>query len=73
MGVPSDRQLIANQRERSSARLDTVSDVHQCPYCELRFTNRNEVEDHVAVEHPRPVEDDTRPANGGDRSNTRRG
>ena len=50
-----------------------MSDVHHCPYCELRFATRNEVEDHVAVEHPRPVEDDTRPADGGNRSNTRRG
>jgi hypothetical protein len=36
-----------------------VSDVHQCPYCELRFVTRNEVEDHVAVDHPRRVDDDT--------------
>jgi len=36
-----------------------VSDVHQCPYCELRFLTRNEVEDHIAVDHPRHVDDDT--------------
>jgi hypothetical protein len=70
---PLDRQLIANQPERSSARLDTVSDVHQCPYCELRFATRNEVEDHVAVDHPRPVEDDSLPAPGDDQHVTRRG
>jgi hypothetical protein len=53
-----DRQLIANRRERSSATLVTVSDVHQCPYCELRFVSRNELNDHVAVDHPQPVDDD---------------
>jgi hypothetical protein len=36
-----------------------VTDVHQCPYCELRFVSRNEVEDHVALEHPGRVDDDT--------------
>ena len=33
-------------------------DVHQCPYCELRFVSRNEVEDHVALEHRHGVDDD---------------
>jgi hypothetical protein len=45
-------------RERSSATLDAVIDVHQCPYCELRFVSRNEVEDHVALEHRHGVDDD---------------
>jgi hypothetical protein len=36
-----------------------VSYVHQCPYCECRFVSRNELEDHIAVDHPRTVEDDT--------------
>jgi hypothetical protein len=40
----------------------TVTDVHQCPYCELRFVSRNEVEDHVAGDHPRTVDDDTVPS-----------
>jgi hypothetical protein len=35
-----------------------VIDVHQCPYCELRFVSRNEVEDHVALEHRHGVDDD---------------
>ncbi|HEX6166921.1 MAG TPA: hypothetical protein VFZ30_09045 [Acidimicrobiales bacterium] len=35
------------------------ADVRQCPYCELRFVSRNEVEDHVALEHPGRVDDDT--------------
>ena len=35
------------------------ADVRQCPYCELRFVSRNEVEDHVALEHPARVDDDT--------------
>lgn len=37
----------------------TVTDVHQCPYCELRFTSRNELDDHIALDHPRAVDDDT--------------
>lgn len=28
------------------------TDVHQCPYCELRFLDRNEVRDHVISDHP---------------------
>jgi hypothetical protein len=36
-----------------------VIDVHQCPYCELRFTNRNELQDHIAESHPRADDDDT--------------
>ena len=35
--------------------------MHQCPYCELRFLSRNELEDHVSLEHPRHVDDDTSP------------
>ena len=26
--------------------------VHQCPFCELRFSYANEVKDHVINEHP---------------------
>ena len=53
-------------RERSSATLEAVIDVHQCPYCELRFVSRNEVEDHVALEHRHGVDDDdTLPADRG--------
>lgn len=40
-----------------------MTDVHQCPYCELRFVSRNEVEDHVSLEHPRSVDDDTAQGN----------
>jgi len=36
-----------------------VTDVHQCPHCELRFVSRNELSDHMALEHPRAVDDDT--------------
>jgi hypothetical protein len=25
---------------------------YQCPYCELRFPNRVELEDHVSRDHP---------------------
>jgi hypothetical protein len=40
--------------------------VHQCPYCELRFTSRNEVQDHVAVDHPGETDDDSFPARSDD-------
>jgi len=26
--------------------------VHQCPYCELRFEYHNEVKDHIMRDHP---------------------
>jgi hypothetical protein len=39
-----------------------VTDVHHCPFCELRFVSRNEVSDHVALDHPGTVDDDTAPA-----------
>jgi len=26
--------------------------IHQCPFCELRFENINEVRDHVVSDHP---------------------
>ena len=59
-GVPEhDRHVDAARRERSSATLDAVIEVHHCPYCELRFVSRNELQDHMAVDHPRAVDDDT--------------
>jgi hypothetical protein len=33
--------------------------VHQCPYCELRFVARTELQDHIAQEHPSEDDDDT--------------
>jgi hypothetical protein len=36
-----------------------VTDVHQCPYCELRFVSRSEMQDHIALEHPAADDDDT--------------
>jgi hypothetical protein len=60
--VPFRRyRLISNRWERSSATLDGVIDVHQCPYCELRFGSRNELQDHIASDHPRELDDDTDP------------
>jgi hypothetical protein len=46
--------------------------VRQCPQCELRFTNANELEDHLARDHPRsqtevrenPDEQTPRPSTG---------
>ncbi|MGH9214746.1 MAG: C2H2-type zinc finger protein [Acidimicrobiales bacterium] len=54
-------RLISNRWERSSATLNDVTNVHQCPYCELRFGSRNELQDHVACDHPRELDDDTDP------------
>ena len=36
-----------------------MTDVHQRPYCELRFVSRKELQ-HVAIDYPREVDDDTR-------------
>lgn len=36
-----------------------MTDVHQCPYCELRFLARTELEDHIALDHPGQDDDDT--------------
>ena len=40
-----------------------VADVHQCPFCELKFLNRTELEFHCAEDHP-PAEDDVEPGDG---------
>jgi hypothetical protein len=53
---PSPAESVG--RERSSATLEHVIDVHHCPYCELRFVSRNELEDHVDLEHRHGVDDD---------------
>jgi hypothetical protein len=42
-----------------------MSDVHQCPYCELRFPNRVELSSHISFDHPgampeEEADDDTR-------------
>ncbi len=29
-----------------------MSDVHQCPFCELRFVNLAELQFHIQVDHP---------------------
>jgi hypothetical protein len=49
------------QPERNVAARDCepVTDVHQCPYCELRFLSRSEMQDHIALEHPADDDDDT--------------
>jgi hypothetical protein len=36
-----------------------VSDIHQCPRCELRFLSRTELVDHIAECHPGELDDDT--------------
>jgi hypothetical protein len=36
----------------------TADAPHQCPECELRFSSRSELEDHLAVDHPRPPDED---------------
>ena len=39
-----------------------MSNVHQCPACELKFRNRTELDYHWAEDHAPPVEVDPRPA-----------
>ena len=29
-----------------------MADVHQCPFCELRFLNLSELQQHIAFDHP---------------------
>ena len=29
-----------------------MSDVHQCPFCELRFVNLSELNFHIQIDHP---------------------
>ena len=35
-----------------------MTEVLQCPYCDLRFSTRSELEQHKALDHPQPVEDE---------------
>jgi hypothetical protein len=39
-----------------------MTDVLQCPYCNLRFTTRSELDQHKAIDHPR--EQEVEPAKG---------
>jgi hypothetical protein len=34
-----------------------MTDVLQCPYCDLRFTTRSELEQHKSFDHPRAEEE----------------
>ena len=55
-----DAIAVTDRSPRSPPRdTGTVTDVHQCPYCELRFISRNELIDHIAEAHPRADDDDT--------------
>lgn len=29
-----------------------MSDIHQCPFCELRFVNLSELKFHIEIDHP---------------------
>jgi hypothetical protein len=31
---------------------ETALSIHQCPFCELRFADVNEMRDHVVTDHP---------------------
>lgn len=42
-----------------------MADVHQCPFCELRFLNKTELESHWAEDHP-PAEVDVDEEGRGD-------
>ncbi len=37
---------------------EPVDRIHQCPRCELRFAFHTEVEDHLRVDHPAPVDEE---------------
>ncbi len=39
-----------------------MSEVLQCPYCDLRFTTRSELEQHKAFDHPQLQEEGDKPA-----------
>ena len=32
--------------------MGAMSDVHQCPFCELRFVNLAELQFHIQLDHP---------------------
>jgi hypothetical protein len=36
-----------------------MTDVLQCPYCDLRFSTRSELEQHKSFDHPRAEEEET--------------
>ena len=36
-----------------------MTDVLQCPYCNLRFSTRSELEQHKALDHPEREEEPT--------------
>ena len=38
-----------------------MSEVHQCPECELRFASKWELEDHKASDHPADEEEEGAP------------
>lgn len=35
-----------------------MTDVLQCPYCDLRFTSRSELEQHKSFDHPQAEEEE---------------
>jgi hypothetical protein len=35
-----------------------MTDVLQCPYCDLRFSTRSELEQHKSFDHPRAAEEE---------------
>src|SRR5262245_39678719 len=39
--------------------MTTAGVIRQCPHCDLRFARRNELDDHLAVDHPVPLDDDS--------------
>lgn len=43
---------------------EMATEVHQCPFCELRFLSRYEMVDHIDEAHPRPQDDDGEQAGG---------
>lgn len=41
-----------------------MSEVLQCPYCDLRFTTRSELEQHKSFDHPKEEEEEESPTPG---------
>lgn len=42
-----------------------LTSIRQCPFCELRFPNRNVLEAHLREDHPRRVSLDSGVGDGG--------
>ena len=46
------RRSRGRRGRRIGATMGAMSDVHQCPFCELRFVNLAELNFHIQLDHP---------------------